>query len=46
MIRTIIGSIIGFLVGLTYGLWQYATPDGKVVKIISYIKGVVEGIGL
>jgi hypothetical protein len=45
VIRTAVGTAIGFLIGLTYGLWQYATPDGKVVKFLSYIKGFLEVLG-
>jgi hypothetical protein len=45
MLRTIIGTVIGFIIGMTYGLWQYATPDSSVVKVLSYIKGILEAIG-
>jgi hypothetical protein len=45
MFRTIMGSCLGFIVGLTYGVWQYATPDAQVVKVLSYIKGFLEVLG-
>jgi len=46
MIKTLMGTIIGFMIGLVYGLWQYATPDGRIIKIIGYIKGLIEVMGL
>jgi hypothetical protein len=45
MLRTLIGTGVGFILGLTYGLWQYATPNSTVVKVLSYIKGLVEVLG-
>ena len=46
MIKTLGGLAVGFVIGLTYGLWQYTTPDGKLIKVISYIKGIIGAVGL
>lgn len=45
MIKFITGATMGFVVGLVYGLWQFATPDSGIIKVLSYLKGILE-VGL
>jgi len=46
MLRFFIGLIIGFMIGMPYGVFQVVeVPDSVIVKVAAMIKGVIGVIG-